>query len=350
MTGQSDGGREALLLLGMHRSGTSALALAYQQLGWELGRDLLAAKPEINQYGFGENRQVVDFNDRLLVSYDRQWFQQRPLPTGWHEQTQAQALIDEAAAIIDDQYAGLQRFLIKDPRLCLTLPIWLQSLQDLNIRPRIILALRHPESVARSIEQRDRLPVQVGYLLWLQYYLHAARDSEQCERRVIRYEDLLHLGAPALRVFDDIEIPDDMDCGLDPALCHHAAAEYSQSGPIVDLCERTLAAFAVLANTGSTPANLPDPEGLLAGVGLATLAEVLDQVLAGLVSLSGETVDIGALHSHALQVIAEKDAQLADKNTEIADSLDRLAGRAQELLELRSQFVYRVLRKLRLLR
>ncbi len=356
--------RQALLVLGMHRSGTSALALALERLGWNPGNELLDSQAEINERGFGENRAVVELNEKLLTHFDRQWYQLSPLPAGWEEGDEAQGWGDEAAAIIDRQFGEANRILLKDPRLCLTLPLWLRSLECSGFQVRVILQLRHPESVARSLQRRDRLPLQVGYLLWLDYYLQAERYSRNCERAVIRYEELLQSGAQALRLFPDMEVPEDLDTGLDPGLCHHSSLEFTEPGVIAALCERTLAALENLQQSDNLPPDIPGVADILLELGGEATAGLLDQVLESMVERSAEAVAIGGEHSHALSVIADKDREIEEatdyagqceevvhsKDDEIAEALRHADERGIELQEIRSHPLYRLLRKLRLLR
>lgn len=333
MAERPDKQRDALLVLGMHRSGTSAIALAFGQLGWQLGRDPLDNQPEINRDGFGENRAVVELNEAILSRFGRRWYQLSPLPPGWWKGPEAVDLLEQATEVLEQQYAGTDRLLLKDPRLCLTLPLWLQALERQAISPRVLIASRHPENVAQSLAQRDRLPLQIGYLLWLYHYLCAISYSRGVERRAIRYEDVLSVGADALTVFDDIEMPTDIDLGVDPTLCHHACQEYSEPGELSELCDRVLASLREEDPAGS---GLPAADQLLGWLQDETLWTSLDGCLEAMVKYSGQAVEVGQLHSLALDTIRERDEQIEEKSA--------------ELEALRTQFLYRVLRKLRMLR
>ena len=62
------GEMRSLVILGMHRSGTSALAGLVQLLGVNLGEDLLPAMPEVNEKGFFEHQEILDIHEGLLKS------------------------------------------------------------------------------------------------------------------------------------------------------------------------------------------------------------------------------------------------------------------------------------------
>ena len=73
-------GRQALLVAGMHRSGTSALTRVLDLHGVSLGSELLAAAAD-NRAGFWENRRVVDFHERLLGVVGSSWDELSPRPS-----------------------------------------------------------------------------------------------------------------------------------------------------------------------------------------------------------------------------------------------------------------------------
>src|SRR6516225_10357393 len=75
-------GSTAVIVLGMHRSGTSALAGALHHLGVELGEHLMPASPD-NQRGYWEHRDIVAVNHRLMAELGAAWDDIRPLPASW---------------------------------------------------------------------------------------------------------------------------------------------------------------------------------------------------------------------------------------------------------------------------
>ena len=59
--------RTAVLVLGMHCSGTSAITRLLNLRGVGLGRDLLPAKAD-NERGFWENRAILELHERFLAA------------------------------------------------------------------------------------------------------------------------------------------------------------------------------------------------------------------------------------------------------------------------------------------
>ncbi len=316
--------RQALLVAGMHRSGTSAVALAFARLGWSLGADQLETQAEINRDGFGENRGLVAFNEKLLSHFGRHWFQLFELPEGWLDSGDARPFLAEAAALLDDQFDGDQRILLKDPRLCLTLPLWLRVLDDQGFHSRIILQLRDPQAVAASLEKRDSLPAEAGLLLWLHYILSAEHASRDRQRAWLSYEALLERGAAALELFGDVEIPANLDCGIDPSLAHFKPGGAGQHSPLANLCEQVLRD----ALAGHAPAL--DPERWLDELDFRSLFNALGGAVT---RRSADAVRIGEQHSQALAVIAEKDEALERSAAYAKQCEDVVAEKDAEIAE-----------------
>ena len=79
---KSAGPQRAILVLGMHRSGTSAVTGALRLCGVELGTELMQPGSD-NPKGFWEHAGVVAIHERLLAALERSWNDPRPLPADW---------------------------------------------------------------------------------------------------------------------------------------------------------------------------------------------------------------------------------------------------------------------------
>ena len=95
----SEGGSKLLLVLGMHRSGTSALTGVLQKLGAELGEELLAPTPD-NPKGYFENSRIVDVHESLLHGLARGWQDPRALSAQWRETAEADKAFDGLSALV----------------------------------------------------------------------------------------------------------------------------------------------------------------------------------------------------------------------------------------------------------
>ncbi len=147
-----------LLVLGMHRSGTSVLGGVLERLGVCLPGEQIAADQH-NPTGYFEWSSVVDLQERLLIDLDRWWPSSsgsKPLPTNWLESS---AVLDAKSRLIDllrcegPRQQGL--WAIKDPRSSLLLPLWFEVAKELNLPLRLLLAIRDPAEVVGSLIRRD---------------------------------------------------------------------------------------------------------------------------------------------------------------------------------------------------
>lgn len=146
-----------LMVVGMHRSGTSFLTGSLQQAGLELGK--YSAWNPHNLKGNRENQDIVEFHDQVLAARGYAWDRPPTTPIVWSraEQDAAQALID--------QYQGAPHWGFKDPRSLLMVDCWQALLPNL----RFIGIFRHPTAVAQSLHARGGMPEAQALELWYAY-------------------------------------------------------------------------------------------------------------------------------------------------------------------------------------
>jgi hypothetical protein len=180
----------AILVAGMHRSGTSATTGALSMCGVALGSSLIPAA-EDNPKGYWESADAVSIHDELLHSLDRSWDDIRALPDGW--ETGAPAFV--AAAAIEElilrEFAHQPIWAIKDPRICRFIPLWTSVLQRLGIKVVVLFVVRKPSEVAASITARNGWLGPIGDLLWMRHVFEAEHATQHITRCVITYEEIL---------------------------------------------------------------------------------------------------------------------------------------------------------------
>jgi hypothetical protein len=220
----------SVLVLGPHRSGTSAATRFLNLLGVPLGKDLLPSA-EDNLLGFWENRRVFEIHERLLSALGSSWHDYRPLPPGWWKLDVARGFRDEIAETLRDQFGGQPLWGVKDPRLCRLLPLWLELLPELGIEMRFVIVARNPLEVAHSLEQRNRFSHEKSLLLYIDHMISALLSTENEKRVIISYPRLLQSWpAEAMKISEilPISVPDSasdtgraIDAFLDPSARHH---------------------------------------------------------------------------------------------------------------------------------
>ena len=189
--------RRAIIVAGMHRSGTSALTRVVNLLGADLASDLIPAGIG-NTLGHWESRAVQDLHNRILSELRADIYSPVSFSRSWFESPSANAWVDRIETLVRQEYAGSTLFVLKDPRIVLFVPLWIAALNKLAIDPCFVIPFRHPLAVAASLEARERqldsgnaLPLPHGMALWLRYTLAAEEYTRGQKRAFVSFEMLL---------------------------------------------------------------------------------------------------------------------------------------------------------------
>jgi hypothetical protein len=183
--------RYAFCILGMHRSGTSALAGVLAQFGADVPAKMM--KPtEDNPAGYFESTPVMQLNERILASAGTSWDDWSRIPEGWFKGPRASALKVEARSVLEAEFGASPLFVLKDPRICRLWPFWRDVLTDMGVTPLPVIMLRRAEEVAQSIARRDKMPPTVGRLVWLRHHVDAEEYTRGSARVVTSYDQLLN--------------------------------------------------------------------------------------------------------------------------------------------------------------
>jgi len=220
----SDKARKALLVLGMHRSGTSLLTGLIANAGVSIGRTVMAPA-EDNPRGFFENQRIVDFNERAMNALDLGWASWESLPENWLSSLPA-SLLEEAGKILDDEFGDVGLICIKDPRICRLLPFWFQVLSSRDFEAFCVLTTRSLDEVSASLQTRDGMGRAQAEALWLRYNLDAMNAASGAPGFHVSYDEVLaEPGAALTRVSnllgEELEFAD--QSFADSGLRHHQA-------------------------------------------------------------------------------------------------------------------------------
>jgi hypothetical protein len=186
----ANGLRTAILVLGMHRSGTSALARLTNFLGAALPRHLIPAGPS-NPRGHWESKPLVELHDELLAAIDSSWDDWRAPPARWKEGDAAARYASHIRLAIDEEYGNAPLFVLKDPRICRTLPYWMSILEKSGVRSAPLIIVRNPLEVAESLRERDGISFEKAMLLWLRHNLDAEYETRHLQRNIVTFDALL---------------------------------------------------------------------------------------------------------------------------------------------------------------
>ena len=183
--------RTAILILGMHRSGTSALTRVLNLCGVDLGEHLMPPAQGNNESGFWEHLDAVDLHERALMLLGRSWSDARRLPADWQTSAAAATAEQRIAELIRNEFAQSPLWAVKDPRLCRFVPLWINVLGEAGIDLKVIFVLRNPEEVIASLARRDGLSPHESGLLLLNHFSEAMLATTDQTRCVVTYPSLM---------------------------------------------------------------------------------------------------------------------------------------------------------------
>ncbi|MGC8509691.1 MAG: sulfotransferase family protein [Acidimicrobiales bacterium] len=175
-----------VLVVGMHRSGTSALSSVLEATGLDAGTDLMA-RDVGNPDGYYEQRGVVALDDEVLAHYGGAWDAPPLLAPGWTEEHVARGFARRAREVLDETFSR-PRFVMKDPRVSLLLPLWRHVLLD---RCAAVVIVRDPAEVAWSLALRDAMSPLSAMALWSAYNRALLEGLEGLPVHVVRYAELV---------------------------------------------------------------------------------------------------------------------------------------------------------------
>jgi O-antigen biosynthesis protein len=292
---------KAILVTGMHRSGTSVLARIINLHGAAIGSRLLEATSD-NAGGYWENWHVVMFHERVLRELGIAWDSACAIPASWAATEQFSNYVDELCELITSEFGGQQLWMVKDPRLCRLLPLWIAALDKLGIEPNFVFETRHPEEVVGSLIKRDSLGAGIASMLWLDYLREAVVATHGHKRTMLIYDDVLSDWQACLQRVSsalDIDWPvpseqcaEDVRAFVDPSMQHHsskgsnlipgiwrddihgvfeacrAASRSAEGWAVLEACmesaEKLIASISVLARDLPAPSQLTSRDAELA--------------------------------------------------------------------------------------
>jgi len=182
--------RVAVVVLGMHRSGTSALARLFSLLGCALPSHLLGAN-DTQVHGHWESDAIRAFNDEVLAAAGRGWNDWLAIDAGWYASPIGADFIARGVTLVEAEFSAAPMIVLKDPRICRLWPLWHAILVRTGYAPRIIMPLRNPLEVAKSLHVRDGFDQAYSSLLWLRHVLDAESATRGLPRLVSSYGELL---------------------------------------------------------------------------------------------------------------------------------------------------------------
>ncbi|MER9920181.1 MULTISPECIES: glycosyltransferase [unclassified Mesorhizobium] len=198
--------RTCIMVLGMHSSGTSAVARAISLLGAELPRNILPPAAD-NRKGFWESVPLVTLHERLLKEAGSRWDDWRDFEIASLPRSRIRHYKVEIARLLVEEFGEPELFVLKEPRISRFAPLYAEVLKAMGVDVRYVLVNRNPFEVAASLEKRYQFTLGFCCLLWLRHTLDAEHATRGKQRVFVSYQDLTSEWRPALsKIVDELDL------------------------------------------------------------------------------------------------------------------------------------------------
>ncbi|RYG15247.1 MAG: glycosyl transferase, partial [Chitinophagaceae bacterium] len=182
--------KKLIVVLGMHRSGTSTVMNALSCMGVSLGDELLPPGID-NPKGFFEDKSFNALNIEMLDKIGQYWFSLSLVTDEHVDYLISLGYLEKAIDLLNKKIEGSAIFGFKDPRVSKLLKFWKIVFSRVNCEVEYVLCLRHPLSVANSLLKRNKTPIVKGYWLWLSYNLSVIAELERDRFFALDYDELM---------------------------------------------------------------------------------------------------------------------------------------------------------------
>ena len=181
---------KCVLIVGMHRSGTSCMAGILHHAGLYFGDKLLPPSAK-NPTGYFENIDLWRLHHSILRAVGHPWDDSRPMPAGWEKKWIVRYKKIILKSLIKKHFSGRAVFGIKDPTINLLLPLYLEVFKEMSIEPCFIVMKRNEAAVARSLSKAEGLEGPRTVALRSMYY-DALQSRIGAHKKIeVQYERLI---------------------------------------------------------------------------------------------------------------------------------------------------------------
>ncbi len=167
----------------MHRSGSSLIARLFFEAGANLGNsNTFYPGDKWNPHGYYEQQKILEINTSLINGiWNRLAYLKLP-----SKKTILKRAVRLSAKIKQSDLEYRDK-IIKENRFCITLPAWLEHGAEIE---KILICIREPYHVAKSLRQRNKIPLWLGYKLWHEHYQRMQKYMDAIPTRTIYYDKL----------------------------------------------------------------------------------------------------------------------------------------------------------------
>lgn len=355
MSSKANTGKRIVVVLGMHRTGTSAIARGLKALGVELGERLMPPVEGNNEKGFWEDVDTHTLDSDLLQHLGLGWDSLGPIDGKVLMRDDLGEFRERAVALLRGKLADVTVFGLKDPRISRLLPFWKVAFDQVGAEVSYVISARHPLSVARSLNRRDRMDAETSHYLWLDHFAACMRDSEGARRVVVDYDLLMANPEKQLRrVANALGLPFDPESDEFKEYAkefladdlRHSSFGLDDLNLMSDILEQLLRGYGSLQRMARDEIS-PDAPEIKAG--FESIIHRLGEIRPAFAHISRKKVDSARdMHiAHLEQEVRTRDGHITNLQAIVGDREARIAVLGKEAARLEEERSA-MLRRLRL--
>ncbi|MXS80104.1 hypothetical protein ABF86_04890 [Nitrosomonas sp. GH22] len=343
--------KDLIVVLGMHRSGTSVIARGLQVLGVSLGDRLMPAIENINARGFWEDIDLNSLNIEMLQAIGSDWFYLTPINANDVNKLHKDGYFIRAVELLQEKICNVPIFGFKDPRVAKLLPFWKEVFDHCQLNVKYVLAIRHPLSVVRSLAKRDGFVEEHSYLLWLGHTLESLAGGVGKSRVLVDYDRMMQSPdtelmrvAKALNLeIDSVELQDYKTKFLDESLRH---TKYDYGDLLSDIACPAIVQEVYSSLTGAVSDSVPINDNKLSAKISCWVAEfarlksalvLADKLLSQKMNMSRDVTERDSQITDLNRAITERDSQITDLNRAITERDSQITDLNRAITECNGQ-------------
>jgi glycosyltransferase involved in cell wall biosynthesis len=338
-----------VIVIGMHRSGTSVIAGTLSRMGVDFGERLLGPKAD-NPKGFYEHLDLLELDESILRRLNSSYDDELPLPHEWWKDSRFESYKQSIQDVIRRDFGTSPLFGFKDPRISILLPLYIDALAELGVRPKFVIATRSPGEIAESLRVRNGFSYAKSLALYTKHTDAIEKHTAGFERCRITMADFLADPRSCLeRVRDELWIPlvpyesaaREIEAFVDPTLRHHTfddaaflARVLADHDTVVRELDTTKKQLADITEKESVARNNAlRLEGIVAlrdGEIKTRTAELTGEIQ----TLAAHLAEANTEHRRVVSAIAERDARIVELDARVIELNHTLAHRDERIRNL----------------
>ena len=150
-----------ILIIGMHRCGTSLLSSYIESLGYYIGDNKNTDKDWQNPNRYWENDSFTDFHEKLLKYNNLEWYNVNISNLNYTLEH-----VEEYFELIKKEFKNKERILIKDPRLSFFNNFLNDVIKKLDCETKIIFSTRNKQECCVSLNKAQKIDYKIGEILY----------------------------------------------------------------------------------------------------------------------------------------------------------------------------------------